>query len=44
MWLRYHDGAQKTIIGEPALENVVYKAIVTATDEYGLSDSSILEI
>jgi hypothetical protein len=44
IWLRYHDGASKTLLGEPALENIVYKAIVTATDEFGLTASSNLEI
>lgn len=43
-WLRFYDGASKTFIGEPVLDNVSYSVNVTATDLFGLSVSSILEI
>jgi hypothetical protein len=44
IWLRFFNGASKTFIGEPILDDVTYSVIVTATDEFGLSDFSLLSI
>jgi hypothetical protein len=42
--LRYYDGASKTFIGEPVLDNITFYVNVSAVDSFGLSTSSLLEI
>ena len=42
-WIRYFDGSEKTILGTPTFAQS-YSIIVQATDPYGGTAASILEI